>query len=326
MFRSIAGLKLASLAFAAASLCAPAVMAAEKPAAKAVQSAPEPALWKIENGKSTVYLLGSIHVLPQDFKWHTPVIDKAIDSADDFAFEASLSHDLSEITNFYDKNGYLPRGQTLHSKLSPEALKKYKQLIADMRIDPDKVDYLQPWYASELISGAYGARHSNLHLVSGVDVSLMKYAIEHKKRLSYLETVQEHWGVLPTVDQGQEIKAFEKMLNDLDSDVKKLEPMIAAWSQGDLDKVETLSDDQDAVEKNALLFNRNAKWIPEIEAMLKDGKTHLVTAGVAHFSGKGSVVDRLCAKGWNVQRLQTGATVPPQACNIGSMLRVTSLN
>ncbi len=311
-------------AFAAASLGAPAMADSAKPVAAKAPDA-HPALWKIENGKSTVYLLGSIHVLPQNYQWHTPAIDKAIDSADDFSFEASLSHDLSEITYFYDKNGYLPRGKTLHSMLSPAGLTKYKQLISDMGIDSDKVDYLQPWYASELISGAYGARHSNIKLVSGVDVSLMKYAIEHKKKMSYLETVQEHWGILPTIDQGQEIEAFEKNLNNLDSDTKKIEPMIAAWAQGDLTKVVEMSSDQDAVEKNALLFNRNAKWIPEIEAMLKDGKTHLVTAGVAHFSGKNSVVEKLCGKGWNVERVQTGSVAPPKACDINSMLRMTSL-
>src|SRR4051812_38501338 len=50
----------------------------------------QPAMWKIMNGKSTVYLLGSVHLLPAGFSWRTPAIDHAVEAADVFLFETNV--------------------------------------------------------------------------------------------------------------------------------------------------------------------------------------------------------------------------------------------
>jgi len=77
-----------------------------------------PAMWKLVNGKSTVYLLGSVHVLPVNLLWRTLAIDQAIDAADIFVFEANLDFSTAEFHYFMDKFGYLPRGQTLHAPVA----------------------------------------------------------------------------------------------------------------------------------------------------------------------------------------------------------------
>jgi uncharacterized protein YbaP (TraB family) len=48
--------------------------------------------------------------------------------------------------------------------------------------------------------------------------------------------------------------------------------------------------------------------------MLKEPKAYLVTVGAAHLAGPHSVINLLCAKGWKVERVQTGPTPPPPAC------------
>ena len=40
---------------------------------------------------------------------------------------------------------------------------------------------------------------------------------------------------------------------------------------------------------------------PQIEAMLNDGKTHVIVVGAAHLVGKGSVIDLLRARGVRVE-------------------------
>ena len=40
-------------------------------------SEPHPALWKINTGNSTLYVLGSLHIVPPDFHWQAPEIDAA---------------------------------------------------------------------------------------------------------------------------------------------------------------------------------------------------------------------------------------------------------
>jgi nitroreductase len=70
----------------------------------------------------------------------------------------------------------------------------------------------------------------------------------------------------------------------------------------------------DANEKALLLDNRNKAWLPKIEALLQSPKTYFITVGAAHLTGKNSVIDLLCQKHRNLQRIQTGPSAPPPAC------------
>jgi uncharacterized protein YbaP (TraB family) len=272
-----------------------------------------PAMWKLVNGKSTVYLLGSVHVLPVNLLWRTPAIDQAIGAADVFAFETNLDFATAEFHYFMDNRGYLPRGQTLHAMLSPVARKQYETLIQDMHLDPNRVDYLRPGLASLILESAYSATHLSLKLGPGVDATLVKYAKNHGKELRYLESLQSQFELLETFGGGTEIKALEKKLADMGNDDGEAQTLFAAWAKGDLPKLAAIADN-DPSQRAILLDNRNHAWLPKIEVMLKDPKTYLVTVGAAHLAGPNSVINQLCAKGWKVERVQTGPTPPPPAC------------
>ena len=52
--------------------------------------AAHPALWTVHSKSATVYLFGSIHLLPDNVSWHTPEIDRAMAASSTFVFEAPL--------------------------------------------------------------------------------------------------------------------------------------------------------------------------------------------------------------------------------------------
>ena len=229
-----------------------------------------------------------------------------------FAFEANLDFSTAEFHYFIDNHGYLP-GQTLHAMLSPAALKQYSALIAEMNIDPNKLDYLRPGLAGLFLQTTYAATHGSLRLGPGVDAALVSYAKTHNKELRYLESLQSQFELMDTIGGGMEVKGFEKMLASLGKDKGEGLALFVAWTKGDLTKLVTVEDD-DPRQRVLMLDNRNNAWLPEIEAMLKEPKIHLVTVGAAHLAGPKSVISLLCAKGWKVERVQTGPTPPPPAC------------
>jgi uncharacterized protein YbaP (TraB family) len=271
----------------------------------------QPPMWKIVSGKSTVYLLGSLHVLPADFNWRTPAIEKAIAAADVFMFEANIDFATTEFHYFVDHQGYLPPGQTLASKLSPAARDRYLELMRTMRIDQNRVDYLRPGVAVLLLQQVYFAAHGKL--APGVDASLLRQAKEQGKQVGYLETLQSQFEVLAAIGGGAEVTMLEKSLVDMRDGGDKYPAMLAAWSQGDLTKLISLND-QDATQTELLLYGRNKVWVPKIESLLGTSKTYLITVGAAHLAGKNSVIDLLCNKHWNMERVQTGSAPPPPAC------------
>jgi uncharacterized protein YbaP (TraB family) len=279
--------------------------------------APQPALWKVVNGKSTVYLFGSIHILPVGFPWHTEAVDHAMGAADAFVFEADLDYSGAEFHYYLDNFGYLPRGQTLHKLLSPAAQEQYFALIRNMHFDLNKIDYLRPGLAVLLLDRAFVPTQSPVPLGPGVDSSVVAYAKSHGKELRYLEGLQTQFDVLTALGGGEGAAVLEKKLTSRDKSTGEYQALLAAWAKGDLAKLAAL-EDVDGKERVLVLDNRNANWLPKVEAMLTDSKTYFVTVGAAHLTGDKSVIDLLCAKHWKVERVQTGSTPPPAGCPASS--------
>jgi uncharacterized protein len=73
-------------------LCAAVLTAlpAASSAASAASPQASPALWRVHRGASTVYLFGSMHVLPDGYAWTTPEIDAAMSASDSFIFEVPV--------------------------------------------------------------------------------------------------------------------------------------------------------------------------------------------------------------------------------------------
>jgi uncharacterized protein YbaP (TraB family) len=91
------------------SLFALAVLVLAAPATAQVQIATiaaHPALWTVHSKTATVYLFGSIHLLPANVVWHTPEIDRAMDSASTFMFEAPLDDaGKAQVAQFIREHG-----------------------------------------------------------------------------------------------------------------------------------------------------------------------------------------------------------------------------
>jgi len=52
-----------------------------------------------------------------------------------------------------------------------------------------------------------------------------------------------------------------------------------------------------------MLKDRNARWLPQIEAMLETEPTELVLVGLAHMAGSDGLIKLLTAKSYTVTQL-----------------------
>src|SRR5258705_6976717 len=89
-----------------------------------------PALWRVHNGASTVYLFGSLHILPRGYNWTTPEIDRAMNASDVFIFEVPVDEAaIQDQKAFIIEHGLLPLRQSLRSLLSTNEFQAYSAVL-----------------------------------------------------------------------------------------------------------------------------------------------------------------------------------------------------
>lgn len=301
---------LFAVAFGAVLASGPAVARDARP--------PEPALWELSAGKSKVYLFGSIHMLPRDWRWRTEAIDAAIRSSDVFVFEIALTQDQKNKTSlFVQDHGRLPHGQTLSGMLSPGGRKDLELALARTPFDRKAIDTMRPWLAL-VVLGDYQIQ-SGPHrsfVEEGVDYTLEQEAWERRKSIRHLETTESQLEMLMQATPDSDIAGLETDLRELAKTDQTYRDLLDGWTAGNQMAIAKAMTSKafDAREKYLMLDKRNRNWLPQIESMMVSKKTIFVTVGAAHLVGPGSVLDMLCARGWKVQRIKTGPSTPPPAC------------
>jgi uncharacterized protein YbaP (TraB family) len=261
-------------------------LAQTKPWIAALQASPT--VWHIQGEQGEVYLLGSIHVLPPDLVWRTPAIQRALSRADVYVFEVPQDQSaMVELNALIQAKGYLPEGQSLRGQLHRASLADYDAAVKASGLPPAMVEHERPWLAGlQLMFAQIGKMKYAPD--SGVDAVLMADAAKGRKQMRYLETVAEQFALLAPDDRTLEMQEFESSLKDLRDVAGELEPMVKAWSVGDqarLDKLINGDLDEFPEARKMLLDDRNRRWVPKIEAMLKEKHVFLVTVGAGHLTG-----------------------------------------
>lgn len=285
-------------------LTAPALSATETAAPKAT-----PALWRVQHGTSTVYLFGSLHVLPPDFSWRTPEIESAMAAADRFYFEVPVDEAaLKDEKEFIVQNGILAKRQTLRSLLSPGEFQTYSAILRRAGLNPLYFERYRPWLASVMVGLAY-LHSGDLTMLKGADDDIMAYAREHGRPLLYLENIEEQMKLLTTGDGASQLKALKNLIISLPRSRDMEKELQQIWARGDAKTMAALLDAYFKGHPEAqdiLIDSRNRNWMPAIEESLARGdSTTMMTVGVAHIGGRKGLVALLCGEGYKVERVGT---------------------
>src|SRR5215217_1290637 len=75
--------------FAGFALASCAAQTAQAPTATV--AAARPALWRLSDADTTIYLFGTIHALPEGAQWRTPALDQAMAASDELVTEINLT-------------------------------------------------------------------------------------------------------------------------------------------------------------------------------------------------------------------------------------------
>lgn len=269
------------------------------------EPAGEPALWRIRDADSEIWLFGTVHVLPADIRWRGPHVSAAFAAADEFVTETDTSPEAAaSYPALAARFGTLPAGERLSAKLSQDEQAQLARLARAAGLDPPSLDRLRPWLAALQLSFAYAAREGHSP-DAGVETVLAAEARRTGKRLSFFETPEQQIRFLADLPPGEELRFLTVTMRQIEQDSTLLDDLDRAWARGDVIELERLLDAQweesGAAIHESIILRRNRAWADVIEHRLAGEGRVFIAVGAAHLVGDGSVIDLLRERGVAVE-------------------------
>jgi uncharacterized protein YbaP (TraB family) len=281
-----------------------------------------PALWRVHSATSTVYLFGSLHILPPAYHWTTPEIERAMSSSDLFIFEVPIDEAaLQDQKAFIVEHGLLPPHQSLRGYLTANEFQTYSAVLRRAGLKPEFFEHYRPWLAAVMVGLAYLHR-DDLVTLKGADDELMAYARDHGKKSIFLESIREQMQLLTAGDDNGHIKALKNLLLTLPRSRTQEKELFETWSSGDAKRFATLLDGyfKDRPEaKEFLVDRRNRDWLgPLKQALARPEGTAMMTVGAAHIGGENGLLALLCGEGYDVERVADSGAAAAKVCGAGA--------
>ncbi len=264
-----------------------------------------PVAWHVHTGHSEITLFGSMHMLPANTAWLTPDILRSVRTSQVFVFEVPTD-DVSRttLTRLVDDRGALPPGQSLRAMLPPESQADFDAAMAAEHMSASITDRQQPWLAALHLSLA-DTINRKFDPDAGVDYVVMSWANSHNRDVRYLESVNDQLAMLvpDPSESSDQLNRFQAALKNVGREEKDLDPLLQAWSNGDVATLDTMIAGDFAARPAArkrLLTDRNREWADKITKMAGEWRNFFIVVGAAHLTGPEGVVALLRQQGFTV--------------------------
>jgi uncharacterized protein YbaP (TraB family) len=272
----------------------------------AAPAAPQakPAMWKLSDPDTTIYLFGTVHVLPSDLKWRTARFDQTVGQAKELVLEINDQDDKAAVARVYKKRALSPGLPPILDRVPADKRAALAAAIEKAGLKPAQLDGLETWAVAVTIGAS---------MYAGMGASADN-GVENQLRASFkdrpvegLETTEQQLGYFDKMPEVTQRKLLVSMIDDMKSASADFHKMVSAWSSGDTGAIARTFDDElkKAPEiAQVLIDRRNANWVVWLKHRLDQPGTVLVAVGAGHLAGKGSVIDLLQKQGLKVERVQ----------------------
>ena len=127
---------------------------------------PNPAVWRLSDADTTIYMLGTVHALPPQLKWRSSALDRIIGDVDELVLETV--DDKARVKAKEQQSGFMDDQmieamlagidrKPLLDRVDPANRAILDQVVRDLRVPMDYLDLLPTWMvAFELFYSSAG--------------------------------------------------------------------------------------------------------------------------------------------------------------------------
>tara|TARA_R110002167_G_scaffold298199_3_gene502518 strand:- start:667 stop:1590 length:924 start_codon:yes stop_codon:yes gene_type:complete len=275
------------------------------PAAQTAAPAPaQPALWKVADEDTTIWLFGTIHILPEDIAWYSGPVSKAFDESSELVTEIPLDA-AQQSQGIIAEKSLREDGKTLRETLTDEERADYEAGMASIGLPPQLFDKNDAWYAALMLT-LIPLKVSGYNLESGVDSQISAKAKARHMENAALESPEYQIALFDDLPRKVQHAYLDQVVEALPTVKSDIDAMVNAWKAGKAkDLARLLNEEEDDPKlRKVLLTDRNKAWAKWLKARLDKPGTVFVAVGAGHLAGKGSVQDQLARYGITSTRVQ----------------------
>lgn len=265
----------------------------------------DPALWVVKDADTTIYLFGTMHLLPKDADWRSPALNRAL--ADSQTLYVELTDDSpANIAGLVLRLG-MDAAHPLTRQISESEAQRLRMLAnkAGVPGGMQTLNIMRPWLAALTLSLA-PLKNAGMDPEQGVDEQLKAQMIAEHKPVIGLESAEKQIHLLADMPRALELGLLRSSMRDADQGTIKLGQMIAAWIAGDPDTIDRVGIAEMRTQEprlyQVMLVQRNQAWATRIAALLLQPGTIFIAVGAAHLAGPDSVQVQLRKMGVEVVR------------------------
>lgn len=264
---------------------------------------PYPALWEIADSQGAVegWMFGTIHALPDDTKWRSPLLDRTLGKADMLVVEVADLGDDGELSKIFENMAFDRPAGPIAKRIDPDLVDEFETLLTRANVRRAYFDPMESWAAAlALAQVAQSAKSEN-----GADRALL--AAFDKREVVELEGARGQLAIFDRLPESEQRDLLNAVLTESQDADDGMTTLAEAWLAGDTERLTKLTRRgilADPELEQALLHDRNAKWAAQIENLLSAKDKPLIAVGAGHLLGDAGLPALLEARGYTVRRIE----------------------
>ena len=272
--------------------------------ARAPQTA-KPALWQVSDADTTIYLFGTIHLLPSDLKWRTPKLDQALTSSQELVVETIIDDkNPAKLMSAMASIGLAKGLPPIVERVPPAKRAALRAAIKKSGVPETAYNAMKTWMAAFLL---LSNQFRDMGLSGGVEGVLRNDFIASNKPIGELETNLEQLSFFDRLPEAAQRNLLEGALEENTTVKRDFGGMLDAWSRGDVKGIAKTFDHDLSTSpelRDSLIRQRNANWSKWIERRMTQPGAVLIAVGAGHLAGPHSVLEMLKKDGYKIQRVE----------------------
>jgi hypothetical protein len=280
---------------------------------------PRPAMWRLADADTSITIFGTFHILPEGFRWRTPLFDRVVAEVDEVVFESRDDDETSEgetaesaeELRFVELMMRYRPAQPLSQRISERNRPKLTRMLHLAGIEAGEVEYAPPLITMFAIADASAEAEGSLRDF-GVETVIEAEFKASGRPISAIEDPIAVLENLLALDENKVVAMLDEGFDEWDG-CALVEPGATdwatehGWAQGKLDDSSIKEMMEDPFFKafyQVLLVDRNRAWSEWLTKRMEQPGNLLLAVGAGHMEGPDSVILMLEERGLKVERIQ----------------------